>query len=185
MSDRDYLEFDTFPSEFAAAAAAASLGAAGIDCVVERIDAGAASMTRVPQAARLLVSRGDIMRARAAVEAAAADHQVAIENSLADWRTIPRDVLDAGRREIRRRRRMVWAVGLSYLPAGVLAFLYSPARAGYVIAVWMLAFIASAAWAAMARCPGCARTYSVRRRARNPWTQRCMHCELPLRGEGD
>jgi hypothetical protein len=182
VSDTELVEFEWFRSEDAAMAASASLGAAGINCVVERQDpSGAAALMRLVQGARLLVPRRDLTRAREALGVAPPRNSELSEASIADWISVPRDVIATGLGDIRKKRRIVWFFFLTYLPVGAFTVTYAPPVARYAVALWMLGFAASSVWAGFAKCPRCGNRYSRTRRWTNPWTQRCLHCELPLR----
>jgi hypothetical protein len=95
-----------------------------------------------------------------------------------------------GLREIRRRRRQVWLIFATYIPVCSLTLWAAPAAVPYVAGLWMCGFAASAIRAGKVRCPRCGNHYSRRRVGRilwiwagNAWTQRCLHCHLPLRDD--
>lgn len=98
---------------------------------------------------------------------------------------------EKGLAEIRRRRLTVWIIWAGYLPFGVVVS-YAANLLGYPkhndpwwILPVMLAYMGVFAWAGMrafaARCPRCHERFSSRTFWRNSWTQRCLHCQLPLR----
>ena len=84
----------------------------------------------------------------------------------------------------------MWALMLGYLPVvGFLAaaFAKSETEALWMALTWMVAAAAAGAVAAFSRCPRCGRFFAVgavtsaRGGWSNPWTQRCLNCDLPLR----
>lgn len=160
--------------------AAASLQARGIRCIIARQDpSGAAALTRLPVGLRILVPAADLLEARELLETAGKGEE---DTRGAAARTQDGDTqVTSGLLEIRRTRRHVWLLFATYPPVAGFAMWAAPAAAPYVVGLWMIAFAASAIRAGNARCPRCGDRYSQRRGGQNPWTQRCLHCDLPLR----
>lgn len=92
------------------------------------------------------------------------------------------------------RRRGMWIVFLAALPGVYLAdrllgslFPSLAPAASFEIAAnaWLLSSAAAFALVLVSRCPRCGQLFHVKlhwfRGARNPWTQKCVHCDLPLR----
>ncbi len=160
--------------------AATSLQARGIQCIIARQDpSGAAALTRVPVGLRLLVPAADLSEARELLQSARVDEEGMRD---AAERLGYGPLVTSGLLEIRRRRRHVWIVFATFPLVASFATWAAPAATPYVLGLWMGAFAISATRAGNARCPRCGNWYSRRRGGRNPWTQRCLHCALPLRG---
>jgi len=88
---------------------------------------------------------------------------------------------------IRRRRRNLWIVFLSYLPGtaivgGALNSLLGSDKPVVVVAVsWMAAFMVAGYGVGISRCPRCGDEFHRRGLWTNTFAQRCMNCELPIR----
>jgi len=90
-------------------------------------------------------------------------------------------------RQIRRRRLVMWAVFLGYLPiAGGLAALlrWITGRDWVVIAVaalWMFWYAVRIFMVNESRCPRCGERFHRRGLWFHPLARSCLHCELPIR----
>ena len=83
--------------------------------------------------------------------------------------------------ELRRRKRLYWALFAAFLPLGVLVMavgLFDPMYFGVVyLAVFQLAGIR--VWSFP--CPRCQRPVSRYQRFwHNPWVRKCIHCKAKL-----
>ena len=82
----------------------------------------------------------------------------------------------------------MWGVFLTYVPiGGSVAFLLgylsgSEYVALAVCAAWMIGYVVTGAIASTTRCPRCGNRFASKWWYHNPWTQRCLHCKLPLSG---
>jgi hypothetical protein len=181
----DFVEVATFDTEVAARLAAGCLEEVGIEVVIELEDpAGLFPITGRAAGARLLVSFEDRERAQAFLDLHEQPGSEGRSGSRLDPASVSLDAIRAGLSEIRRRRRWNWFFFLSYLPVGAGAITYVPSAALSVAVFWMLSFAATAVWAGLAVCPRCGERYSRTRYWQNPWTQRCLHCQLSLRTPG-
>jgi hypothetical protein len=83
-------------------------------------------------------------------------------------------------RSVRRRRRWVWLIVLSYLPVGAGVFLIGPDLGIAVAVVWMIALCAAAALHSVTRCPRCGRRCFHSNSWHNQLALRCLHCRTRL-----
>ena len=94
-------------------------------------------------------------------------------------------------RDLRKRRLLVWALFLGFIPGVVaLCFLvdaFLPGTIGNkqgesvcmgIGALWMLAFFIAAMRASFFRCPRCHGTFLMTWYFANPLASRCLHCGL-------
>jgi hypothetical protein len=98
---------------------------------------------------------------------------------------------EQGLAEIRRRRAWMWAVFFGFFPVVIFAgFVISRFRPGpegeattaIVAVIWMALYAIVATWAGLSRCPRCGGRFDWGPfGVVNPFTQRCLHCRLPLR----
>jgi hypothetical protein len=89
---------------------------------------------------------------------------------------------------IRRLRRTTWVVWLAGVPVMAIArvVLGLPRLALAIGVVWAGAFIVLSLTVTTSRCPRCRNFYHIRWGVGgNAWTQRCMNCDLALRGKAD
>jgi len=181
VTDTEWVELESFSSEAGALVAAASLNAAGIEAIVERFDpAGFGTFTWAVPSARVVVALSDEVAARQMMDSASRDMTREREE---EWARVSPDAIVLGLSAIRKRRRMVWTIWLTYLPVGCLSMVLLPKIAGYVIGVWFVAFLVSGQRLQNVRCPRCGHRYVATFQWRNPWTERgvcCAHCKLPL-----
>lgn len=85
--------------------------------------------------------------------------------------------------EIRKRRRFTWIVLFLYMPVVLLASaLFGDVVTPYVAFSWMGFFVFAGARVDWCRCPRCGEKFHSARYWHNPWTRKCLHCKLPLRG---
>lgn len=91
-------------------------------------------------------------------------------------------------RRIRRRKRLFWAVVVTYLP---LAMVLTAARealvsrghdaagyAGGLTALYAVLFAFTYARVLSSACPRCGKAFHRVGRSSRPWVQSCVHCEL-------
>jgi hypothetical protein len=83
---------------------------------------------------------------------------------------------------IRVKRRLLWLLFLSYLPAaGLAGFVIAPEAFAFTALAWMVAFAVTGTLVSRARCPRCGGFFHRTRLWGNTFAQRCMHCGLRLR----
>lgn len=178
--DEDLVDAAVFSTEVEAMIAATSLQARGIQCIIVRQDpSGAAALTRVPVGLCLLVPAADLLEARELLQSAGRDEEGTRDAVERPQGSGP--LVTSGLLEIRRRRRHVWLVFATFPLVASFATWAAPAATPYVLGLWMGAFAISATRAGNARCPRCGNRFFRRRGGHNLWTQRCLHCHLPLR----
>jgi hypothetical protein len=184
VADIEWVELESFSTEAVALVAAASLNAAGIEAIVRRYDpAGIGTLTRTVQSAQVLVNPSDEAAARRMLDSTSGD---VTRERQEEWARVPSGAIGVGLDAIRKRRRTVWMIWLTYLPAGFLALVLMPSIAGYVIAAWCVAFVVSGHRLEHAPCPRCGKRYLARFGWERPWTETgvcCAHCQLPLKGK--
>lgn len=90
--------------------------------------------------------------------------------------------LEQGLTRIRARRRRVWVVWFgSFLVVGLFGSLTeSPQLTLYLALASMGLFVAAMVAVAFSRCPRCGKLFHQGMVLRNSWTNRCLHCGLPL-----
>ncbi len=93
-----------------------------------------------------------------------------------------------GLRKIRRERIWILIWVLSYVPVVCVVkyALHLHDAAGPVAFIWAAAFIGNLARVIYSRCPRCAGLFfssDESARVRNLFTNKCMHCGLPLKPE--
>jgi hypothetical protein len=186
---RGEVPLDWFPSEPAALAAAASLEAAGIECTVHREDpAGLANFTGL-SSARVFVARQDVSAARALIDAVRQDERGDHDRKVPSWPDVAPDVIARGLSEIRKRRRTSWILFFGFPVYAFVAFAllrHVVPEDTLLLTVFLpfcIAWVAVGWRAGAAKCPRCGDTYSIKRGFHHSWTQRCLHCGLPLRAD--
>ncbi|MGH2435367.1 MAG: hypothetical protein ACRDFA_00065 [bacterium] len=171
-------------SQPAAEAAVARLRAAGIDAHLRETDSAGEPGVSVDVA--VMVPSGQLAVAHELLRDAASrdideDPGLAISHS-PPTPEVSAESLAAGLAQIRRRRLVMWFWFFSYLPAAVLVSVRGPASSAPVLAlVWMAAYLASGILATCSRCPRCQGRFCSDGRRWNPYTQRCLNCQLSLR----
>ena len=107
---------------------------------------------------------------------------------------IPKERVEQGLAEIRRRRGWMWVVFFGFFPVVLFAaFVISRFRPGpegetttmFVALIWMAVFAVAAIRVGWVRCPRCGKRFHQRRKWgvymwSNPFTRRCLNCQLPL-----
>lgn len=90
-----------------------------------------------------------------------------------------------GLEEIRRRRRSVWIVFFLYFPVVGVAFAISQSEhvAMGVAFAWAALYLFAGIRVDVSKCPRCGRRFHRKRYFANPWSGKCLHCGLRLRGE--
>ncbi len=88
-------------------------------------------------------------------------------------------------RRIRFRRRLLWGVFLSYLPAVWLATrLVGEQWAGFALTLlWLVAAGAAGVGVSLSRCPLCGELFHMEG-LMTSWSGRCVHCGQGLRSGG-
>lgn len=172
-------------SQAAAEAAAARLKAAGIDAHLREADSAGEPGASVDVV--VMVPSGQQATAHELLRDAAS-RDIDEDAGLSFSESIPAsdvsaEVLAAGLAQIRRRRFMMWFWFFSYLPAALLVTMKGPASSAPVVALlWITAYLVAGALAAYSRCPRCQRRFCSDGRRWNPYTERCLNCQLSLRG---
>jgi hypothetical protein len=186
MPQDDFVEVAVSESPLAAELALSRLRAAGLDAQL-----GGSDPSAEPAAGRrdlvIMVPTSQQAIAHELLSAAASSGleedpslAAALEAPIAD---VPAAALDEGLARIRRRRLVMWFWFFSYLPVALIVTLKGPPASVPVIAVlWLSAFLTSAALVIASRCPRCQNRFCSDGSRWNPYTQRCLNCELPLRG---
>jgi hypothetical protein len=181
----DLVPLDWFPNEIAALAAAAALESAGVDCVVEREDAGVFSL---PAPTRIFVAPQALTAAREILQDLQKGHtERSRQDRVRAWRDVSPETIACGLHEICKRRRRGWVLFFAFPVYASVAL----AAVGYLVPeehrvlVWMgfcILYAVAVARATWAECPRCGNPYSSKRGFHSPWNQRCLHCGLPLSG---
>jgi hypothetical protein len=92
------------------------------------------------------------------------------------------EVILRGLHGIRVKRRWLWCLFLSYLPAaGLAGLVIAPEATAFTALGWMVAMAVTATLVSRARCPRCGGFFHRSRLWYNTVAQRCMHCGLRLR----
>jgi hypothetical protein len=93
--------------------------------------------------------------------------------------------LSVGLEKIKRRRRVVWLVFFGYLPFMMLVAAAKPAERFVISAAlaYMVFFAVVIARLGLSKCPRCGKHFHYTWFWHNPWTSRCLHCGLKLRGD--
>jgi hypothetical protein len=79
-----------------------------------------------------------------------------------------------------RRRRWVWGLFLSYMPAAVVAGLINETIGNCVAIGWTIACAGATGLHGFSRCPRCGRHCFVKTTRSNPWASKCLHCGINL-----
>jgi SPOR domain len=172
-------------SQAAAEAAAARLKAAGIDAHLRQADS--AGQPGASGDVVVMVPSGQQAAAHELLRQAPSgdvnnEAGLAFSESISTG-DVSAESVTAGLAQIRRRRFMMWFWFFSYLPAAVLVTIRGPAAsAPFVAVLWLTAYLVAGALAAYSRCPRCQRRFCSDGRRWNFYTQRCLNCQLPLRG---
>jgi hypothetical protein len=89
------------------------------------------------------------------------------------------------RRQLKRilaKRSLMWFWIVSVVPVAYLSDILWGIDPFAVGQVWVFGALASAVWVGFfTPCPRCGEQYHAARRWGSPWTQRCLHCDFPLR----
>jgi hypothetical protein len=92
--------------------------------------------------------------------------------------------LRQGLAKVRKRRWILWAVILIYLPGLILALELqaSSGSLGKLFALWIVLLCVAVGLATVVKCPGCGNTYHTNGPTFLP-VRRCVHCGLPLNAD--
>jgi hypothetical protein len=84
--------------------------------------------------------------------------------------------------ELRRRRVVMWASFLSWLPVGAICGYLLGDRVVYVVLLLMAIIVVAQFRAALFRCPQCRGFFNFRWSGfhRNPWVRKCIHCGIAI-----
>lgn len=172
-------------SQAAAETAAARLKAAGIDAYLREADSAGEPggtldvVVMVPSSQQ--AEAHDLLRQAAAGETPEEADFDFSESIAAEH--VPAESLAAGLDQIRLRRSMMWFWFFSYIPAALLVTMKAPETSiPFVALLWLTAYLVAGALAATSRCPRCHRRFCSDGRRWSFYTQRCLNCQLPLRG---
>lgn len=82
---------------------------------------------------------------------------------------------------IRRKRKQLWAVFFTYLPAIGLALKFSTGNTvpALVAGCWVTAAAIAGARVSLSRCPACGNLFHMQG-VSTSWGRRCRHCKLSL-----
>jgi uncharacterized protein (DUF983 family) len=97
------------------------------------------------------------------------------------FRLVTSASLRDGLARIRRRRRIVWLVFWTYIPAMVLMSLLGEWVFPWAAFAWMALLGVTSVQVSLSRCPRCGERYHWGSTWYSSWTRKCMHCGLPLR----
>jgi len=87
--------------------------------------------------------------------------------------------------EYRRRRRLFFAIFLSYVPGvwlvaiPVMYWFGSETPVYFIAGAWMIAFAVAGSRVSMFPCPRCGKWFFATWYFHNPLARRCVHCGLP------
>lgn len=87
-------------------------------------------------------------------------------------------------KKCRRRRMLLFATVLIYIPALVVTYLITPTdRAmGTVFCIWVVFLLATTFLAALCRCPRCGNLFHVNGMALL-FLRKCLHCQLHINAD--
>ncbi len=85
--------------------------------------------------------------------------------------------------EIRKRRRRVWILLLTFIPACFIGGIIAGTEASYLIiaVLWTLLSAYFVGRAFTSRCPNCGNYFYIKGMFNNPLSQKCLHCKISLR----
>jgi hypothetical protein len=172
-------------SQAAAETAAAQLKAAGIDAHLREADSAGEPggtvdvVVMVPSSQQ--AAAHELLREAASRETSEPADFDFTESIAAD--DVSAESLVAGLDKIRLRRSMMWFWFFSYIPAALLVTMKAPETSiPFVALLWLTGYLVAGALAATSRCPRCRRRFCSDGRRWSFYTQRCLNCQLPLRG---
>ncbi len=92
--------------------------------------------------------------------------------------------LQQGLKKVRKRRWILWAVILVYMPSLVIALEMevSSGSMGTLFAVWVALLCVAVGLATVVRCPRCGSTYHTNGPTFLP-VRRCVHCGLAVNAD--
>ncbi len=102
--------------------------------------------------------------------------------------TVERDIDPAGLRQglakVRKRRWILWATILIYMPGLIVALELkaSSGTLGSLFAFWIVLLCIAVGLATVVKCPGCGNPYHTNGPTFLP-VRRCVHCGLPLNAD--
>ena len=94
------------------------------------------------------------------------------------------DILRLGLTKIRKRRWILWATILIYVPGLIIALEVeaSGSSLGKLFAIWIILLCVVVGLATVVKCPGCGNTYHTNGPTFLP-VRRCVHCGLHLNAD--
>jgi hypothetical protein len=180
----EFVDVATSDSLPAAQAAVASLRAAGIDARLRETDTpegGETSESVVMVPAGQAAAAMDLLRDAASPEVDEDAAAASGDSAPAPTTEVSAEAIDKGLARIRRRRRLTWFWFFSYIPAALLVTVAGPESLVAPVALcWMAAYLLSGALAVRTSCPRCGKRYCRDEQRWDPYTQRCLNCQLPL-----